>query len=374
MYVFLVSDDILRYKITTFLENTQVLWHFFYKKREKFAYIEKKLYLCTRKGFETGTMAKIGVFDSGYGGLTILDAIRRELPQYDYLYIGDNARAPYGTHSFDVIYRYTLQAVKYLFDHDCALVILACNTASAKALRTIQQKDLPLINDQMANDKKVNVLGVIRPTVEAVPSISRTGHVGILATPATVSSESYVLELEKQPHLTSPQGEESPLLGRGTGRGFSISQQPCPLWVPLIENGEHLKPGADYFVDKYLRELLSKDPLIDTLILGCTHYPLLLPKINKWLQSYSEERERSYSKAVLQQSGLTAVGGLTVISQGALVARSLADYLRRHPEYESQLSQSGSCHYLTTENADRFSQSASLFLSAPVSAEHIDLE
>jgi glutamate racemase len=232
----------------------------------------------------------------------------------------------------------------------------------------------PKVNNQMANDKKVNVLGVIRPTVEAVPSISRTGHVGILATPATVSSESYVLELEKQPHLTSPQGEESPLLGRGTGRGFSISQQPCPLWVPLIENGEHLKPGADYFVDKYLRELLSKDPLIDTLILGCTHYPLLLPKINKWLQSYSEERERSYSKAVLQQSGLTAVGGLTVISQGALVARSLADYLRRHPEYESQLSQSGSCHYLTTENADRFSQSASLFLSAPVSAEHIDLE
>ena len=279
---------------------------------------------------------RIGVFDSGYGGLTILDAIRRELPQYDYLYLGDNARAPYGTHSFDVIYRYTLQAVKYLFEHDCALVILACNTASAKALRTIQQKDLPLINDKM-----VNVLGVIRPTVEAVPAITKTGHVGILATPATVSSESYVLELQK------------------TFQNLEISQQACPLWVPLIENGEHLNPGADYFVDLYLRQILEKDPQIDTLILGCTHYPLLLPKIAQWIKNNGKR---------------FAADDIQVISQGYLEAKSLADYLRRHPEYESQLSQGGSCRYLTTENADRFSQSASLFLSAPVQAEHIDLE
>ena len=279
---------------------------------------------------------RIGVFDSGYGGLTILDAIRRELPQYDYLYLGDNARAPYGTHSFDVIYRYTLQAVKYLFDHDCALVILACNTASAKALRTIQQKDLPLINDKM-----VNVLGVIRPTVEAVPAITKTGHVGILATPATVSSESYVLELQK------------------IFQNLEISQQACPLWVPLIENGEHLNPGADYFVDLYLRQILEKDPQIDTLVLGCTHYPLLLPKIAQWIKNNGKR---------------FAAGDIQVISQGYLEAKSLADYLRRHPEYESQLSQGGSCRYLTTENADRFSQSASLFLSTPVQAEHIDLE
>ena len=281
-------------------------------------------------------MAKIGVFDSGYGGLTILEAIRKELPQYDYLYLGDNARAPYGTHSFDVIYRYTLQAVKYLLDNDCALVILACNTASAKALRTIQQRDLPLIKD-----KKVNVLGVIRPTVEAVPSITKTGHIGILATPATVSSESYVLELEKiAPALT-------------------ISQQACPLWVPLIEAGEHLGEGADYFVDLYLREILEKDPQIDTLILGCTHYPLLLPKISQWIRNNGKR---------------FAASDIQVISQGYLEAKSLADYLSRHPEYREQLSQGGSCHYLTTENANRFSQSASLFLSSPVQAEHIDLE
>ena len=284
----------------------------------------------------TNKIMRIGVFDSGYGGLTILDAIRRELPQYDYLYLGDNARAPYGTHSFDVIYRYTLQAVKYLFDHDCALVILACNTASAKALRTIQQKDLPLINDKM-----VNVLGVIRPTVEAVPAITKTGHVGILATPATVSSESYVLELQK------------------IFQNLEISQQACPLWVPLIENGEYLNPGADYFVDLYLRHILEKDPQIDTLVLGCTHYPLLLPKIAQWIKNNGKR---------------FAAGDIQVISQGYLEAKSLADYLRRHPEYESQLSQGGSCRYLTTENADRFSQSASLFLSAPVQAEHIDLE
>ena len=300
-------------------------------------------------------MAKIGIFDSGYGGLTILEAIRRELPQYDYLYLGDNARAPYGTHSFDVIYRYTLQAVKYLFSQDCALVILACNTASAKALRTIQQKDLPSLQGEelcsierpvdgrrtSIGGRLVNVLGVIRPTVEAVPGITKTGHIGILATPATVSSESYVLELQK------------------ISDGLFVTQQACPLWVPLIENGEHLNPGADYFVDLYLRQILEKDPQIDTLILGCTHYPLLLPKISQWIRNNGKR---------------FAASDIQVISQGYLEAKSLADYLVRHPEYASQLSQNASCHYLTTENADRFSQSASLFLSSPVQAEHIDLE
>ena len=288
-------------------------------------------------------MAKIGVFDSGYGGLTILEAIRRELPEYDYLYLGDNARAPYGTHSFDVIYRYTLQAVQYLINKNCALIILACNTASAKALRTIQQRDLPLIKD-----KKVNVLGVIRPTVEAVPAITKSKHVGILATPATVSSESYVLELEKiTPDLT-------------------ISQQACPMWVPLIEAGEHNSPGAKFFVGKYLREILAKDPEIDTLVLGCTHYPLLKAKIDEWLNYRHDIEESEFPTPVNAPK-------IQTIAQGDLVAKSLADYLRRHPEYTSQLSQGSTCHYLTTENADRFSQSASLFLSSSISAEHVVL-
>lgn len=289
---------------------------------------------------------KIGVFDSGYGGLTILDAIRKELPQYDYLYLGDNARAPYGTHSFDVIYRYTLQAVKYLFEHDCTLVILACNTASAKALRTIQQHDLPLINKSRA--QKVNVLGVIRPTVEAVPTITKTGHVGILATPATVSSESYVLELEKiAPDLT-------------------IVQHACPLWVPLIEAGEHNEPGAKYFIGKYLREILAKDPQIDTLVLGCTHYPLMKAKIDNWLEFRHELDESEFPQP-------TDSPKVTTIAQGELEAKSLADYLSRHPEYREQLSTNGTCTYLTTENADRFAQSASTFLAEHISAEHIDL-
>ena len=280
-------------------------------------------------------MAKIGIFDSGYGGLTILEAIRKHLPENDYLYLGDNARAPYGTHSFDVIYRYTLQAVNYLISKNCALIILACNTASAKALRTIQQRDLPEINHQLkiTNNKsrRVNVLGVIRPTVEAVPAITKSGHVGILGTPATVSSESYVLELEKiAPDLT-------------------ISQQACPMWVPLIESGEHNKPGADYFVEEYVRAILNKDPQIDTLVLGCTHYPLLQEKIAK------------------------AAKDVNIIAQGDLVAHSLKDYLSRHPEYRDQLSLNGTCTYLTTENADRFSQSASNFLAEKITATTIQL-
>lgn len=294
-------------------------------------------------------MAKIGIFDSGYGGLTILEAIRKELPEYDYLYLGDNARAPYGTHSFDVIYRYTLQAVKYLFEQECALVILACNTASAKALRTIQQRDLPEINNQLQKSRRVNVLGVIRPTVEAVPGITKTGHVGILATPATVSSESYVLELEKlAPDLT-------------------IVQQACPMWVPLIEAGEHNEPGAKYFIGKYMRELLRKDSQIDTIVLGCTHYPLLKERIDQWLAYHHMIEESEFPVPVESPA-------VTTIAQGELEAASLKDYLLRHPEYASQLSKNGTCSYLTTENADRFAQSASIFLSAPVSAEHIDLE
>jgi len=299
-------------------------------------------------------MAKIGVFDSGFGGLTILSEIRRALPEYDYLYLGDNARAPYGTHSFDVIYRYTLEAVKYLLDNDCALVILACNTASAKALRTIQQKDLPEINRLRVTGyglqgKPVNVLGVIRPTVEAVPAITKTGHGGILATPATVSSESYVLELEKiAPELV-------------------ITQQACPMWVPLIEAGEHQSDGAKYFVGKYLREILAKDPQIDTLVLGCTHYPLLKEKIEGWLEYHREIEASEFPKP--ENAPL-----IQTISQGELVAQSLADYLKRHPEYREQLSTGGTCAYLTTENAERFAQSASIFLSSPVQAEHIDLE
>ena len=309
----------------------------------------KNLHNSKKSSTFAGGMAKIGVFDSGYGGLTILDAIRRELPEYDYLYLGDNARAPYGTHSFDVIYRYTLEAVKYLLEQDCALIILACNTASAKALRTIQQKDLILMNGENGDAAlnggmmKRNVLGVIRPTVEAVPGITKTGHVGILATPATVSSESYVLELEKiMEHRT-----------QNTDR-FTITQQACPMWVPLIEAGEHKEAGADYFVEKYIREILKKDPKIDTLVLGCTHYPLLKEKISRQLSAISRQP-------------------IQIIAQGDLVAKSLADYLQRHPEYREQLSTGGSCTYLTTENADRFSQSASNFLDSPVQAESIQL-
>lgn len=284
--------------------------------------------------------------------MTILASIRRVLPQYDYIYLGDNARAPYGTHSFDVIYRYTLQAVNYLLSQDCTLIILACNTASAKALRTIQQHDLPLINAKMRkceNAKMVNVLGVIRPTVEAVPSISKTGHVGILGTPATISSESYVLEL----------GKIAPSL--------VVTQQACPMWVPLIEAGEHMNPGADYFVDLYLRELLAKDPLIDTLVLGCTHYPLLKEKINNFLGHLDISKSKNIEISKSQSPEIKT------ISQGDLVANSLADYLARHPEYTSQLSHNGTCRYLTTENADRFSQSASVFLSATVHAERVVL-
>ena len=273
----------------------------------------------------------IGIFDSGYGGLTILNQIRKVLPEYDYLYLGDNARAPYGTRSFDVIYEYTLQAVNYLHEQGCNLIILACNTASAKALRTIQQRDI--------NPDEVRVLGVIRPTVEVVPARTRTKHIGVLATPGTVVSESYVIELLKQdPTLV-------------------VTQQACPMWVPLIEAGEHLGDGANYFVEKYLNELLERDPEIDTIILGCTHYPLIQDKIEAYLSQTNRH--------------------ISIVSQGEIVAQSLADYLRRHPEIVERISsplrgRSGG-GFLTTESADKFSDSASLFLSEPIEAEHIEL-
>ena len=283
---------------------------------------------------------KIGVFDSGYGGLTILEQIRKQLPEYDYLYLGDNARAPYGTHSFEVIHQYTWQAVQYLFGADCSLVILACNTASAKALRTIQQQDLPqwlqLSNCKLSNCSIRNVLGVIRPTAEVVALRTRNGHIGVLGTPGTVQSGSYAIELQKQ---------RADLL---------VAQQACPMWVPLIENGEHLQAGADYFVEKYLRLLFLRDPQIDTLVLGCTHYPLLMPKIQAILPAIVAHE-------------------VEVVAQGEIVARSLKDYLRRHTDLAATLSKGATCTYLTTEQADKFSESASLFLHTPIEARHVVL-
>ena len=282
----------------------------------------------------------IGIFDSGYGGLTILNQIRQVLPEYDYLYLGDNARAPYGTRSFDVIYEYTLQTVKYLHQQGCNLIILACNTASAKALRTIQQRDI--------DPDQLRVLGVIRPTVEVIPQRTQTKHIGVLATPGTVASESYVIELLKQ----------DPTL--------IITQQACPMWVPLIESGEHLGDGANYFVEKYLTELLTRDPLIDTIILGCTHYPLIQSKIEAFLRKYE------HTTSLIQNSKFK------IISQGEIVAHSLADYLLRHPEIVKRISspskgRSEGVTYLTTESATKFAESASLFLSEPISAHHIQL-
>ena len=258
----------------------------------------------------------IGVFDSGFGGLTILRELRKALPQYDYLYLGDNARAPYGTRSFDIVYRFTLEAVQYLFSQGCRLVILACNTASAKALRTIQQNDLPHI------DPTRRVLGVIRPTVEKVGEINRNGCIGILGTPGTVQSESYNIEIAKM--------YGGKLLTYGHG---------CPMWVPLVENREADGDGADYFVQKDIDALMAMNPDIDTVILGCTHYPLLMPKIRKYMPD-----------------------GVTVVEQGSIIADSLADYLQRHPEMEVRCTKGGSCRYLTTENADKFSSMASYFL------------
>jgi glutamate racemase len=257
----------------------------------------------------------IGIFDSGYGGLTILEKIRERLPQYDYIYLGDNARTPYGTRSFEVVYEFTLQAVKKLFDLGCPLIILACNTASAKALRSIQQINLPQIN---ANNR---VLGVIRPTVECISNITNTKHIGVLATTGTIKSQSYPLELQK----LSPD--------------VLVSSEACPMWVPLVENNEYQSEGADYFIQKHINQLLAKDPLIDTLILGCTHYPLLIEKIRKYTPSH-----------------------IQIISQGEYVAASLDDYLMRHPEINDRCSKNGQCRFLTTESESKFQESASIFL------------
>jgi glutamate racemase len=270
----------------------------------------------------------IGVFDSGYGGLTILDEIRKEMPEYDYIYLGDNARTPYGTRSFHVVYEFTLQAVRYLFNRGCPLVILACNTASAKALRTIQQHDLPL-----SADPSRRVLGVIRPTAEAIGTLTRTGHVGILATAGTIKSESYPLEIKK----LFPE--------------VAVTGEACPLWVPLVENHEYDTPGADYFVKQHIQRLLAKDPQIDTIILGCTHYPLLYDKI------------RAFTPAHIR-----------LIPQGEYVAHSLSDYLHRHPEMDVRCTRGGGCQFLTTESVEKFEESASVFLGEEkVSVESVEL-
>ena len=284
-------------------------------------------------------MGSIGIFDSGYGGLTILDGIRKRMPDYDYIYLGDNARAPYGTRSFDVVYEFTLQAVQKLFSLGCPLVILGCNTASAKALRTIQQKYLP----QYAPDRRV--LGVIRPTAEVVGQLSKTHHIGVLATEGTIRSRSYNMEMEK------------------LYPGSTIVGQACPMWVPLVENNEFDKPGADYFVKDSLQKLLSQDSLIDTIILGCTHYPLLLNKINQQLAALTSQLSSFKSHLSTPQ----------VIPQGQYIAASLDDYLRRHPEMEQRLTRGGTCQYYTTESPTKFRESASLFLRDEVTAQRIAL-
>lgn len=268
----------------------------------------------------------IGVFDSGYGGLTIYSEIQKLMPQYDYLYIGDNARAPYGTRSFDVVYEFTRQAVKFLFESGCHLVILACNTASAKALRNIQQLDLPNM------DPTRRVLGIIRPTVECIGDITESRHVGVLATEGTIKSMSYPLEIKKLfPDI------------KVTGRA-------CPMWASLVEANEHLTPGADYFVKRDIDALLERDPLIDTIILGCTHYPLLLERVQQFVPQ-----------------------GVKVITQGEAVASSLKDYLSRHTDIENMCTKGGITEFFTTESDGRFREQASRFLCHPIHAKRITL-
>ena len=271
------------------------------------------------------TPGPIGVFDSGYGGLTILSKIRETLPEYDYIYLGDNA--PYGTRSFEIVYEFTLQAVTKLFEMGCHLVILACNTASAKALRSIQINDLPRL------DPMRRVLGVIRPTVECIGNITQSRHIGVLATAGTIKSQSYPLEV----HKLFPD--------------IKVSGEACPLWVPLVENNEARGDGTDYFIRKYIDELLAKDNQIDTVILGCTHYPILLPKIRQYMPS-----------------------GITTVAQGEFVAKSLKDYLQRHPEMDKKCTKGGRCVYRTTEAEDKFIESASTFLNEAIKVERISLE
>ena len=268
----------------------------------------------------------IGIFDSGYGGLTVLKEIVKQLPQYDYLYLGDNARAPYGTRSFETVYQYTLECVKHLFDMGCPLVILACNTASAKALRNIQQKDLPNI------DPSKRVLGVIRPTTEIVGNYSKTKEVGILGTSGTITSDSYPIEIAKFfPEL-------------------KVYQEACPMWVPLIENNEHDDSGSDHFVERHIDALLKKSEKIDTIILGCTHYPLMINKIKKYLPK-----------------------NITILSQGEIVAKGLNDYLKRHSEMEVRLSKSNQLEFYTTETPENFNAQASRFFGREIKSKHLGL-
>lgn len=269
----------------------------------------------------------IGIFDSGYGGLTVFKSIAALLPQYDYIYLGDNGRAPYGNRSFETVHQYTRQCVEWFFGMGCPLVILACNTASAKALRTIQQQDLPII---APNNR---VLGVIRPTAEVIGNYTTAGRVGVLGTKGTVTSESYKIEIS---HFF-PQ--------------VKVYQQACPMWVPLIENGEYEQAGADYFVQKYLNELLQQDADIDTILLACTHYPLLLDKIKKYLPAH-----------------------INVVSQGDIVANSLADYLLRHPEMNNRLSQNSTTRYFTTDDTVDFDTHGSVFRGAPVQSAHASIQ
>ena len=272
------------------------------------------------------TKGPIGVFDSGYGGLTVLKEIVNKLPEYDYIYLGDNARAPYGNRSFDTVYHYTLDCVKWFFKQGCSLVILACNTASAKALRTIQQNDLPII----APDKRV--LGVIRPTAEVIGNFKETKNVGVLATEGTVASESYPMEIAK------------------FFPGLIVHQEACPMWVPLVENGEFDTHGADYFVKKNLHNIFEKGKSIDVILLGCTHYPLLKGKIEEYLPV-----------------------AVKLISQGEIVAESLANYLQRHPEIESQCSKNSIQQFYTTDSAEDFDNRASMFYGQPVKSVHTGL-
>ncbi len=268
----------------------------------------------------------IGVFDSGYGGLTVLQAIVQKLPQYNYIYLGDNARAPYGNRSFETVYHYTLQSVKWLFSKGCPLVILACNTASAKALRTIQQNDLPNI------DVSKRVLGVIRPTSEVIGTFTRNKKIGVMATKGTVASQSYVIEINKFfPHV-------------------QVIQEACPMWVPLVENNEHEHHGADYFVKKCIDELIRKDRKIDTVLLACTHYPLLMKKIREYMPV-----------------------DVKVISQGAIVANSLEDYLHRHPEIETKLGKFAERHFYTTDDIADFDAQAEKFYGEKVKSEFVEL-
>ena len=266
----------------------------------------------------------IGVFDSGYGGLTVLKELVKQLPQYDYLYLGDNARAPYGSRSFNTVYQYTWEAVQWFFSQGCELVILACNTASAKALRTIQQKDLPVSNPSK------RVLGVIRPTAEIIGNYSSTGHLGILATSGTVLSESYPLEIQ---HFFPD---------------ATVHQEACPMWVPIVENGEYDSPGADYFIQKHLNHLLDQHRQIDTLLLACTHYPLLVPAIHRFIPPH-----------------------IQVVSQGEIVAGSLADYLQRHPEIAGKCAQNGQIRFCTTDSAADFNEKGAIFFGKSINSEHI---